>query len=272
MNTHDMHRTNTNDSEIIMHRTNTHDRKRACYQPNLPPQLIVRLLLKSSPPSYRSKPHPPQLIVRLLLKYLPPVTGTTSQTPPVTGATSYRSNLHYFAIICNFLRYFAIFLAIFYDFCKILQGLQYFAKILQFFSNFTIFCKYFTNICERFLKVFTSRCECNSVRPLNESERQSYPDADPLALPGCQGNYTRLHRTATILTLILMPLVQVHLVQTHGIARVRALNNQRVCSFAFVLTGCIVFCFACRHSCRVPPMVFGHAPRLPYAPRLLRRS
>ena len=29
MNTHDMHRTNTHDSEIIMHRTNTHDRKRA---------------------------------------------------------------------------------------------------------------------------------------------------------------------------------------------------------------------------------------------------
>ena len=60
MNTHDMHRTNTNDSEIIMHRTNTHDRKRACYQPNLPQQLIVGLLLK----------------------YLPPVTGTTSQTFP----------------------------------------------------------------------------------------------------------------------------------------------------------------------------------------------
>ena len=136
MNTHDMHRTNTNDSEIIMHRTNTHDRKRACYQPNLPPQLIVRLLLKSSPPSYRSKPHPPQLIVRLLLKYLPPVTGTTSQTPPVTGATSYRSNLHYFAIICNFIRYFAIFLAIFYDFCKILQALQHFAKLVKYCKKY----------------------------------------------------------------------------------------------------------------------------------------
>ena len=125
MNTHDMHRTNTHDSEIIMHRTNTHDRKRACYQPNLPPQLIVRLLLKS----------------------LPPVTGTTSQTPPVTGATSYRSNLHYFAIICNFLRYFAIFLAIFYDFCKILQGLQYFAKILHFSeSPMRLLCMFCTDL------------------------------------------------------------------------------------------------------------------------------
>ena len=54
MNTHDMHRTNTNDSEIIMHRTNTHDRKRACYQPNLPPPVNCATAFKIFPPSYRN--------------------------------------------------------------------------------------------------------------------------------------------------------------------------------------------------------------------------
>ena len=63
---------------------------------------------------------PPQLIVRLLLKYFPPVTGTTSL-------------LHQFAIYFTLFTIFCIFFAIFALFCNFSCNFLHFLHFLQFF-------------------------------------------------------------------------------------------------------------------------------------------